>query len=184
VLSPLAGFQEREILGVYKVAAAMASGLAVGIDSTNTAPLNPSPYGNSFGSVTVASPVITVTQSGTTPFAVSGISETREIGYLLQPVTTSGPSILSVLSQVYDESVAAGNTAAVLLAKSGGLIATDQYLTTTGNAIKFDGSVTLGVACSIVNGITQLQSGLQATRSTFQGKIVQRNLPLAVFQIK
>jgi hypothetical protein len=184
MLSPLAGFQEREILGVFKVATAMASGLAVGIDSTNTAPLNPSPYGNSFGSVVVASPAVTFTQSGTTPFAVSSISHTREIGYLLQPVTTNGPSLLSVLSQVYDESVAAGNTAAVLLAKAGGIIATDQYLTTTGQAIKFDGSVSLGAVCSIVNGVTQLQTGAQASRSIFLGKIVQRNLPLGVFQIQ
>jgi hypothetical protein len=182
MLSPLAGFIEREILGIFKVNAAMASGIAVGIDATDTTPLSPSPYGNSFGSVVAASPVVSGT-ADTGTGALTALKLGREIGYLLQPVTATGPSILSVLSQVYDESIAEGNTAAVLLAKAGAMIATDQFQTSGAQAIKFDGTVALGTACSIVSGVTQVQTGLQATRSIFLGKIVQRRLPLGVFQI-
>lgn len=184
MLAPLQGWLDREVVGVFKVAVAMASGLAVVIDnSANTAPLNPSPYANSFGQVKAASPAQTITQSGTTPFAVTAVVDARETGWLLQPVTASGPSLLSVLSQVYDESVAAGGTAAVLPSKAGALIGTDQYVTAGGAAIKFDGTVALGAICGINNGQPRLVQAGDAGRLQFMGKVSQRLLALATFQI-
>lgn len=171
MLSPFAGFEGREIFGAFTVANPTQSGLAVAISSTinASAPLNPNPYGNFYGTLVPAS----VTTSGLY----------KEQGWLLQPVSQTGPSILSILASIYDESVAVGQTAAVVLPVGGKLIATDQYLPSGTGAIVFDGSVTLGTTCGIANGQPRvLQSG-DVPRLVFLGKVVQRTVPCAIFQI-
>lgn len=169
MLAPLSGWVDREVYGVFKVATATAAGLAVQIDATNTAPLSVSLYGNSFGSVVPAS----IVNAGD-----------MELGYLLQPVTATGPTLLNVLSQVYDESIAAGGTAAILPPKQGALIGTDQFATgaATG-AIKFDNTVTLGTLCGIASGTIRVKQAGDVARLKFLGQVAQRNLTLAAFQI-
>lgn len=180
MLAPLQGWLDREVLGVFRVAAATASGVAMQIDnSQNTGPLNPSPYANSFGYAVAASPSQTITQSGTTPFAVTSVVNQMELGYLLQPVSANGPALLSILSQVYDESVPAGATAAILPPKQGAFIGTDQF----GTSVKFDGTVALGTVCGINAGQVRVLVAGDAPRLKFMGKVVQRTLSLATFQI-
>lgn len=174
MLSPFLGFVQSDIVGVFKAGAVMASGLALMLDTTDASPLTPSFYGNSFGTVKAA-----------TLTATSGPA--RETGFLLQPVSTNGPSVFSVLASIYDESVAAGTNAAVLLSKSGAMIATDQYATgaATG-AIKFDGTVALETACGINAGmarVAQTTAPADTVRLVFKGQVTQRNTALAVFQI-
>lgn len=168
MLSPFLGYTERDIVGVYSVASATASGVAVVADSSGTAPLSPTPYGNQYGAVVAAS----ITAAGT-----------RELGFLLQPVTTSGPSLLSILAQVYDESIPAGAVAAVLLSKSGAQIATDQFATGTATgAILFDGSVAIDAVCGIASGLFRVKQGGDIARAQFLGAVNQRGSELAVFQ--
>ena len=180
MLALLAGWMEKDIFGSFKVAAATSSGLAMKIDSSDATPLSPSPYGNSFGSLVVASPGQTFTQSGTTPFAVTAVQTDRELGWLLQPVSTNGPALLNILAEVYDESVAAGGTAALALSRAGSLIATDQL----GASIVFDGSVTLGTICGINAGKPRVLVAGDAPRLKFMGKVVQRGtITMGTFQI-
>lgn len=172
MLAPLQGWLDREVMGVFRVATAMASGIVVSIDnSQNSGPLNPTPYSNSFGFATAAT--IANTNAGA-----------KELGYVLQPVSTNGPSLLSILSQVYDESVPANATTAILPPKQGALIGTDQYPTgaSTG-AIKFDGTVALGALCGVNAGLIRVAQAGDQQRFQFMGKVVQRTLPLATFQI-
>jgi len=172
MLAPLQGWLDREVMGVFRVATAMASGVAVSIDnSQNTGPLNPSPYSNSFGFAVAAT-------------IASASAGSKELGYVLQPVTTNGPALLSILSQVYDESVPANATTAILPPKQGALIGTDQYVTGAGTgAIKFDGTVALGALCGINAGLVRVKQAADEPRLQFMGKVVQRLLPLATFQI-
>lgn len=170
MLSPFLGFTERDIIGVYAVAAATASGVVVSQDATDTSPLSPTPYGNQFGHVVAAS--ITTSPAGQ-----------RELGFLLQPVTTSGPTLLSILAQVYDESIPAGAVAAVLFAKTGCQVATDQYLASGTGKIAFDGSVALGTACGINAGLYRVTQAGDANRALFMGAVNQRGSEIAVFQI-
>ena len=152
-------------MGVFRFSAVTASGIAVSIDnSQNTGPLNPSPYANSFGYATAAS----ITTAGS-----------KELGYVLQPVSANGPALLSILSQVYDESVPVGATAAVLPPKAGALIGTDQYDT----SVKFDGTLALGALLGIAAGIIRSKQAGDVARLQFMGKVVQRTLPLATMQI-
>lgn len=169
MLSPFLGFVQSDIVGVFKAGAVMASGLALMLDTTDASPLTPSFYGNSFGTVKAAN----ITTAGVI----------RETGFLLQPVTTSGPSVFSVLASIYDESVAAGTNAAVLLSKSGAFIASDQYLASGTGAIKFDGTVALETACGINAGMVRTVQAGDASRLVFKGQVTQRNTALAVFQI-
>lgn len=184
MLALLAGFMEKEIFGSFTVASATASGLAMAIQNSDNSPLNPSPYGNFFGTIAPATVTQTFVQSGTTPFAVTEVSVSgREAGWLLQPVTSSGPALLNILAEVYDESVAAGGVAALALSKSGALIATDQYSTGTG-AISFGGAVALGTTCGINAGQPRVLQAGDAPRLIFMGKVVQRGtITMATFQI-
>jgi len=158
-------------MGMYKVNFSTPSGIAVDLDPTNTAVLAGSVYGAIYGNV--------IAYTGTT-----ASNNTRELGWLLQPVTATGPSFLNVMTNVYDESVAQGQTAVVCMSKAGALIATDQYITGAGTgAIKFDGTVIPGTICGINAGVVRtLQAGDQP-RLKFLGKITQRNLSLGGFQI-
>jgi hypothetical protein len=168
MFTPILGFDERAIVGVYKVASVASSGLAMMALASDTTPLTPSPYGNSYGTVQPA----TITTAGVL----------RETGWLLQPVTASGPSVFSILASIYDESVPAGTVAGVVLSKSGCQIATDQYATGTG-AITFAGSVALDATCGINAGQPRtLQTG-DVARLLFKGQVVQRTLPLGLFEI-
>lgn len=168
MLTPFLGFDERAIVGVHKIAVASSSGIALMQATTDATPLTPSPYGNSYGTLTAA----TILTAG----------PVRETGFLLQPVTATGPSVFSILASIYDESVAAGTIAAVLLSKSGAMIATDQYSTGTG-AITFAGSVALDAACGYNAGLVRTVQAGDATRAIFKGQVVQRTLPLGIFQI-
>ena len=170
MFSPLHSFLEREHMGMYKVNFATPSGIAVDVDPTNTAVLAGSVYGAVYGNV--------VAYSGTT-----ASNNTRELGWLLQPVTATGPSLLNVLTQVYDESVAEGQTAVVCMSKAGALIATDQFVTTGTGAIKFDTSVAAGTICGINAGVVRTLQAGDVPRLKFLGKITQRNLSLGGFQI-
>lgn len=170
MLSPFLGFTERDIIGVYAVNSATASGVIVSLDATNSAPLNPTPYGNQFGDVVAAS--ITTSPAGQ-----------RELGFLLQPVTTNGPSLLSILAQVYDESIPAGAVAAVLFAKTGNQVATDQYVASGTGAISFSGSTALNTPCGIASGLYRVAQAGDVNRALFMGAVNQRGSELAVFQI-
>lgn len=181
--SPLHGFLEREHMGMFPVKTALASGLAVEIDNTNTAPLSGGVYGAVYGNVVAATPTQTITQSGTTPFAVTGVVNGRELGWLMQPVTTSGPSLLNVLTQVYDESVAVNSNPVVCLSKTGALIATDEYVASGTGAVKFDGTTAIATICGINAGQPRVLQAGDAPRLKFLGKVVQRNLTCAAFQI-
>lgn len=182
MLALVQGFAEKDISGTYTVAAATASGLAMSLDASNTAPNNPTPYGNSYGSVIAASPALTITQSGTTPFAVTNVVADRELGWLLQPASSSGPTLLNILTQVYDESVAAGNTCALALSKAGNIIGSDQYSTGTGAITP--GTTALNTICGINAGQPRVQQAGDAARLKYQGKMVTRgNITLALFQI-
>jgi hypothetical protein len=174
MFSPLHGYLEREFMGMYQVNFATPAGIAVTLDSTNTAPLSGSIYGATYGDVVAAT-----TNTGASTVGYT----TRELGWLLQPVTASGPSLLNILVQVYDESIPQGATAVVCMSKTGALIATDQYETSGGQAIKFDGTVALNTACSINAGLVRTVTTDDITRLLFQGKIVQRNLTLASFLV-
>jgi hypothetical protein len=168
MLSPLLGFTERDIVGVFKVASASASGLAMIQDSlTDTSPLSPSPYANSFGSLVAASITTAL----------------PEDGYLLQPVTTTGPSVFSILASIYDESVAAGTTAALLLRKSGGFIATDQYVSGSGTGAITVGSTSLNTICGIASGQFRIKQSGDTARAIFKGQVTQRATALAMFAI-
>lgn len=170
MLSPFMGFEGREICGVFTVGAPAQSGLAMVLSAGDTTPLNPNPYGANFGTVVPAS---IITASG--PY--------KETGYLLQPVTQDGPSIFSILASIYDESVAQGQTAALVLPVAGKFIATDQYLLSGTGAIAFDGSVAVGTTCGIASGQWRtLQTG-DVPRAVFYGEVVQNDVPCAVFQI-
>jgi hypothetical protein len=87
MFSPLHGYLEREFMGMYQVNFATPAGIAVTLDSTNTAPLSGSIYGATYGDVVAASTNTSATTVGFT---------TRELGWLLQPVTASGPSLLNI----------------------------------------------------------------------------------------
>lgn len=172
MLSPYLGFEGRDITGVYRITVASASGLALTALASDTRPLTPSPYGNSLGSLTAGS----VTTAGVV----------RETGWLLQPVTATGPSVFSVLSSVYDESIAAGQIASVLLSKSGAQVATDQYVAAGGagaGQILFDGTVALDKTCGIFNGQPRVLQTGDVARLLFKGQVVQRTLPLGIFEI-
>lgn len=170
MFSPLHSFIEREHMGMYKVNFSTPSGIAVDIDPSNTAPLAGSVYGAIYGNV--------VAYTGTT-----ASNNTRELGWLLQPVTATGPSLLNVLTMVYDESVAQGQTAVVCMSKAGALIATDQFVTSGTGQILFSGATALGTICGINAGVVRtLQTG-DVPRLKFLGKITQRNLSLGGFQI-
>jgi hypothetical protein len=170
MLSPYQGFEGRSITGVYKIAAAAFSGLALVAQTSDASPLTPSPYGNSLGTLVPGS------------VTTGGIQ--RETGWLLQPVTTSGPTVLEVLSSVYDESVAAGQIASVLLSLSGCQVATDQYVTGSATgAISFGGGVALDTACGIASGQPRVAQGGDVKRLLFKGQVVQRTIPLGIFQI-
>lgn len=168
MLTPFLGFEGRAIAGVFTVNAAAQSGLAMSVagdNSSNTTGV----YGNNFGSVSPA----TIITSGTI----------RETGYLLQPVTATGPSIFSVLASIYDESVAAGTVASIVLSQSGNIIATDQYVASGTGAIAFAGTVLPGAALGLINGQPRvLQSG-DVARGIFMGQVLQRTIPCLVMQI-
>jgi hypothetical protein len=171
MFSPLHGFLERESVGLFTVAAAMNSGLAVDINASDTTPFtNASPYGSVYGTA--------VTYSGTT-----ASNNTRELGWLLTPVSTNGPSLLNILTQVYDESVAAGGTAVVVMSKAGALIATDQFVASGGTAIKLDGTQAPGTIAGIASGQPRLLQGGDVARLKLIGAVVQRGLKLASFEI-
>lgn len=173
MFSPYLGFMERDIVGTYKVSSAAASGLAMMLNVSDTSPNTPGVYANSLGSVVPAS--ITTTASN------------KEIGWLLQPVTTSGPSILSLISSVYDESVAAGQTAAICLSKSNAIIATDQYVTTTADATYGINplTATLNAPCGIVSGQPRLKDATanDAERLLFVGAVYQRQILCGLFSL-
>lgn len=179
MFSPLHGYLEREHVGMFAVNTALASGLAVEIDPSNTAPLSGGVYGAVYGNVVVASPGQTITQSGTTPFAVTAVSSTRELGWLMQPVTSTGPSLLNILSQTYDESLKQGSNPVVVMSKAGAFICTDQL----DASIVFNGTVNLGTVCGIHNGQPRVLVAGDAPRLKFLGKVVQRSLTCAAFQI-
>ncbi len=170
MFSPLHGFLERESVGLFKVAAATNAGLAMDINGSDTSPFTASnSYAASYGTIVTAS----CTTAG---------NNTRELGWLLTPVTTSGPSLLNVLTKVDDESVAAGNVAVIYLSKAGALIATDQFSTGTG-IIHTDGTTAPGTICGIAAGQPRvLQSG-DEPRLKLLGLVVQRGLKLCSFQI-
>ena len=182
MLSPLAGWVDRELLGVFTVATALPSGTAVDISSADTSPLTPSPYGNSFGTVVAATSSEAFVQSGTTPFAVTDVGLGRPLGWLLQPVNSTGPSLLEIMTQVYDENILQGGTAAVLPAKAGAFIATDQFSSGTG-AVKFDGTVPLGTQLGVNAGLLRVRQAGDTPIGKFVGQVVQRNTACAAFQI-
>jgi hypothetical protein len=178
MLTPFIGFHEREIIGVYVVGAPANSGLGMTLSTADATPIVATPYGNSFGTIVPA----------TTNTAASGVGATfREQGYLLQPVTASGPSVFSILSSIYDESVPEGEVAGVVSPKAGAQIATDQYVASGSGAILFDGSVALLTQCSLNAGMVRTNQTNDVSRLLFLGQTVQRVqsgvAPLAVFQI-
>ncbi len=168
MLSPLIGFTDREILGVYTVNAAAQSGLALGSVVGDLSVNSPSPYGNSFGSVAPVS----CTTAGTL----------RETGWLLQPVTLTGPSVFSVLASIYDESVAAGQTAAMVASVSGKTIATDQYVASGTGAINLS-TVAPDTIVGIFNGQPRLLQSGDQPRLQYKGQVLQRTIPCAMFLI-
>lgn len=170
MFSPLHGFLEREQMGMFAVNTALASGLAVDIDTTNTAPLTGSIYGPVYANVVTA----TLTTAS---------NNLREIGWLMQPVTASGPSLLNVLTQIYDESVKQGSVAVVVMPKAGALIATDQFLATGTGKIAFDGTVAPGTVCGIAAGQPRVLQAGDQPRLKFLGKVVQRAAACASFQL-
>lgn len=170
MLSPFLGLNERDILGVYAVAAAMNAGLAVGLSGADTTPLTPTPYGNSFGTVAAVSCTTT--------------NNLKETGWLLQPVSASGPSIFNFLASIYDESVAAGAIASVVASKAGAQIATDQYLASGTGHIAFDGSVILDTACGIAAGQPRVTQAGDLNRLSFKGQVSQRLTACAIFEIQ
>lgn len=171
MLSPFIGFNERDLTGIYSIAVPMNSGLAVIQDSTDATPLTPSPYGNFFGRAVAASCL-----------AANNLTET---GWVMQPVTATGPSVFSLLSSIYDESIAAGAVASVLLSKKKAQIATDQYVTGAGaGAIKFDGTVPRLSLCGIANGQPRVAQAGDSNRLVFLGQVTQRNTPCAIFEIQ
>jgi len=167
MFSPYLGFQERDILGVFKVSVATSSGTAMQRDTTDTSPRVPSTYANSLGSVTAAS--------------ILSSNGNKEIGWLLQPVSTAGPSLLSILSSVYDESVPALSTAAVVASKPGCHIATDQYVASSTGSITT--STALDTTLGIASGMLRTVQGGDATRATFQGFVVQRRITCVLAMI-
>lgn len=172
MLTPYLGLEGRDILGVYKIAAAANSGLALQMVTSDATPLTPSPYGR---------------QSGTLgPATVTTASGKKETGWLLQPVTPTGPSVFSVLASIYDESVAVGQVAAVVASRQGTQIATDQYVAAGGSAagqIVFDGTVALDELCGIYQGQPRVLQTGDLARLQFKGQVIQRNTPLAIFEI-
>jgi len=170
MFSPFLGFNHKEIVGTFAINTAAQSGLAVYQNSGNATALSSGLYGNNFGDVVPA----TVTTTGTI----------RELGWLLQPATATGPSVFSVLASIYDESIAAGQNAAVVLSKSGCIIATDQFVSGSGTgAIKFDGTVAINTACGLINGQPRVTQTGDVNRLLFMGQVLQRNITCAVFQI-
>lgn len=169
MLSPFLGFTERDIVGTYVAGAAMNSGLAVVLSTSDTSPLTPNAYGNSFGTLALA----TCTTTNNLP----------EMGWVLQPVTTSGPSIFNLLSSIYDESVPVGANPAVVLSKPRAQVATDQYLATGTGHIAFDGSVALDTVCGIASGQPRVLQTGDLQRLIFKGQVVQRQIPCAIFEI-
>jgi hypothetical protein len=171
MFSPLHGFLERELMGMFKVNFSTPAGIAVDVDPTNTAPLSGSVYGAIHSNV--------VAYTGTT-----ASNNLRELGWILQPVTATGPSILNIMTMVYDESVAQGQTCVVVPSKAGALIATDQYLTSGTGFIDFSGSHGVpGAICGINAGVVRLLQTGDVPRLKLLGKFTQRNLSLAGFQI-
>jgi hypothetical protein len=168
MFSPLHSYIEREHMGMYTVTAPMQSGTAVDIDPTNTTPISGSIYGAIYGNIVAAT------------CAVAG---SRELGWLLQPVTATGPTIFNLITQVYDESVAQGSTAVVAMSKAGALIGTDQITTSGVNAILFDNTVALGTLCGLNAGKLEKTNGTEVNRAKFMGKVTQRNITLAMFQL-
>jgi hypothetical protein len=141
-------------------------------NTADASPLTPSPYGNSLGTLAPA----TITTAGVL----------RETAWLLQPVTVTGPTVLEVLSSVYDESVAAGQIASCVLSLSGAQVATDQYVATGGTGagqILFNGSVAQDATCGIHAGQPRVLQTGDAPRLIFKGQVVQRTLPLGIFAI-
>ena len=169
MLSPFLGFEARDFVGTYVVAAAAASGLAMSLSGTDTTPLSPTPYGNSFGTLV--------------PATCTTTNNLQETAWLLQPVTTTGPSVFNLLSSIYDESVMVGSVASVVLSRKGCQIATDQYLASGTGQIKFDGTVTLETECGIASGQPRVAQAGDLNRLQFKGQVVQRNVPCAIFQI-
>lgn len=179
MFSPYLGFTERDIYGVFKIIltnwsgspTSASSGLALQQDSTNdTSPLTPSTYANSLGSLIPA----TIVTSG---------APSHETGWLLQPANLTGPSILSLLSTVYDESIASGSTAAVVRSTQGALIATDQYVASSTGAITFGGSVALDAYIGLASGMPRVAQSGDVNRLQFKGSVVQRQTTCALFQI-
>lgn len=168
MLSPLIGFADREVVGIYKVAAPAQSGLAMGSIVGDTSPLTPSPYGNSFGSIY--------------PVSVTTAGVLRETGWLLQPVTATGPSVFSVIASIYDESVAQGQTAAVVASVSGKTIATDQYVASGSGAITV-GTTAIETICGIYQGQPRILQGGDQPRLIFKGQTVQNRIPCGMFLI-
>lgn len=177
MFSPYLGFDERDIYGVHKInlahwtgtPATASSGLALMQDATNDGALVPSTYANSIGSLIPAT-------------VVTASAPSRETGWLLQPVSTSGPSLLSLLSTVYDESIASGGTAAVCKSVSGAYIATDQYATGTG-AITFAGTVALDAELGIAAGMPRVLQTGDAIRLAYKGSVYQRQIQCLLAQI-
>lgn len=170
MFTPFLGFSHKDIIGTFAVNSAMQSGLAVIQNSGATQALTSGVYGNNFGDVVAA----TITSTG----------NLRELGWLLQPVTATGPSVFSVLASIYDESIAAGQNPAVILSKSGAIIATDQYVAGSGTgAIKFDGTVALGTACGLNGGQPRVAQSGDVDRLIFMGQVLQRNITCAIFSI-
>lgn len=166
MFSPLQGYTEREKFGMFAVHTALASGLAVEPDSGSTASMTPSPYGPIFGNVVVAN---CVTASGTL----------RELGWLEQPVTTSGPSLLQILGQIYNESVPIDANAVIVQSKAGAMIATDQLDAT----ILFDGSLTPGTPCGIHDGKPRTVQTGDAPRLRLLGQVTQRGVACGAFLV-
>jgi hypothetical protein len=170
MLTPYLGFEARHIAGVYISTVAAASGLAMAIDPSYTAPLTPTPYGRQMGRLTVAS--------------CTNSNNLHETGWLLQPVTATGPSVFSVLASIYDESVAVNQVCAIVLSASNCQVATDQYVASGTGAILFDGSVALDSDVAIHNGQPRVPQSGDLPRLQFKGQVVQRNTPLGIFSIK
>jgi hypothetical protein len=181
MLSPLHGYLERESVGLFKVASATNSGLAMDISASDTSPMTLTTYGENYGTAVPATLTYSFTQSGTTPFAVTGISASRELGWLLQPVSASGPSLLNILVQVYDESVAAGQIAVLVMSKAGALIATDQYLASGTGHIDFTQAP--GTICGIASGQPRILQAGDVPRLKLLGAVSQRGIKLASFQV-
>lgn len=177
MFSPYLGFMERDIYGVHKIIlsnwsgspSSASSGLALMQDAANDGALTPSTYANSIGSLIPAT-------------VVTASKPAKETGWLLQPASTTGPSLLSLLSTIYDESISSGSTAAVCKSVAGAYIATDQYSTTTG-AITFAGAVALDAYIGINAGQPRVLQAGDAQRLQYKGSVFQRQIQCALLQI-